>query len=116
MKRILHHPWWTHIPSLGLLGVIIYAYQRFQPLPANVPTHFAWDGHADGWGSPLSMQLVILLLSVLWIGIGVAIDETWARREQRKTFNWMSLFDEVTIAFMAGMFCTTTRWWRQVAR
>jgi uncharacterized membrane protein len=39
-------------------------------------------------------------IGILAIAVSVLIDELWARQEIRKTFNWMSLLDEVTIGVM----------------
>ncbi len=40
-------------------------------------------------------------ISILYIILSIILDEAWAHQEKRKTFNWVSLFDDVTIAALA---------------
>jgi uncharacterized membrane protein len=40
-------------------------------------------------------------ISILYIVLSIVLDEAWARQEKRKTFNWASLFDDVTVAALA---------------
>jgi hypothetical protein len=42
-------------------------------------------------------------LSIFFIGLSVVLDETWVRHEKRKTFNWMSLFDEIVVGFLIAI-------------
>lgn len=95
MIRRLYHPPWTHIPAASALGVIIYGAPRtIRPTRGEAVSPFdnSLVGLAIGVG-----------LSLFFIALSVFIDELWARQESRKTFNWMSLFDEVTIGLLGGI-------------
>lgn len=84
MRRRLFHPLWVHIPALAvLLGMIAYKH--------------GWFGNA---GRP-SGVLVLAALGAFYISLSAYGDELWARQESRKCFNWLSLFDEALVGFMA---------------
>lgn len=101
--RKLHHPLWTHIPAVALLGYIIYRFVAAMPLPERVPLHFDIAGNPNRWGSPWELFAVFVGLGLLYLGISILADELWARQESRKAFNWLSLFDEATIAIFAAI-------------
>jgi hypothetical protein len=102
-KQKLVHPVWTHLPAvaalLAMAGYLIFS----SPIPANAPVHFGFDGTPDAWGSPWLFIGIMLGLSVFFIGLSTFIDELWARQEKRKSFNWLSLLDELAAGWMAGM-------------
>jgi hypothetical protein len=98
----LRHPWWTHLPALGAVVLFIVYLIRDWPLPGHAATHFDASGLPNGYGSPWMVVGLTLGLSLLMIGISALLDELWARQERRKTFNWLSLLDEVTAGFMCG--------------
>jgi hypothetical protein len=101
--RKLVHPVWTHLPAvaalLALAGYLIYV----NPIPANAPVHFGFNGTPDAWGSPWLFIGMMLGLSVFFIGLSTFFDELWARQEKKKSFNWLSLLDESVAGWMTGM-------------
>ncbi|MBI4188366.1 MAG: hypothetical protein HY529_04065 [Chloroflexi bacterium] len=101
MKMKFIHPLWTHIPSILALSAGIAFTLRAMPLPDPAPLHFTWNGQPDRYGSPWMSTIWQAGISILYIILSVILDEAWARQEQRKTFNWVSLFDDVTIAALA---------------
>lgn len=103
-QRKLYHPLWTHVPALALIGYIIARFVSSMPLPDRVPLHFNLAGQPDRWGSPWELFAVTVGLSVLYLGIAVLGDELWARQERSKSFNWISLLDELVTGTMAGVF------------
>ena len=102
MKTRLHHPLWLHIPSTVALAAFVWVLVS-TPLPDRAPVHFGIDGTADNWGSPLAVALLLLVLSAIFIALSAFMCELWAREEQKKTFNPLSLIDDVTVAAMAAM-------------
>jgi hypothetical protein len=104
MKTRLLHPLWTHIPAVAALIFIIVYTIAMGPLPSNAPIHWDFHGQIDSYGSPYIGFGIIVGLSVIFIGISVLFDELWARQEKRKRFNWFSLFDELTVGFMVGVY------------
>jgi hypothetical protein len=102
-KQKLVHPVWTHLPAVAALlvlaGYLIYR----RPIPANAPVHFGFDGTPDAWGSPWIFVGMTLGLSVFFIGLSAFFDELWARQEKKKSFNWLSLLDELITGWMTGM-------------
>ena len=73
------------------------------PLPDSAPTHFDFNGKIDAYGSPLASSLLLLGLSTGFLLLSAWLDELWARQEKKKTFNWISLFDELAIGDMCGI-------------
>lgn len=101
MKMKLIHPLWTHIPAiLALLAGGFYTLIAM-PLPDLSPLHFTWNGQPDRYGSPWMSTVMLAGISILYIILSIILDEAWARQEKGKTFNWASLFDDVTIAALA---------------
>ncbi|MBM3176129.1 MAG: DUF1648 domain-containing protein [Chloroflexi bacterium] len=101
MKTKFIHPLWTHIPAiLALLAAVVFTL-RAMPLPDPAPLHFTWSGQPDRYGSPWMSAIWQAAISVLCIILSVVLDEAWARQERQKTFNWISLFDDVTVAALA---------------
>jgi hypothetical protein len=97
------HPLWTHLPSLLLIvAAVVFTVMAF-PLPDSAPTHFDINGKPDGYGSPWASSLLLLGLSVGFLVLSAWLDELWARQERKKTFNWISLFDELAIGDMCGI-------------
>ncbi len=103
MLRRLHHPLWTHLPALAALFVFIIYLGRALPLPASAPVHFAPDGLPNQYGSPWLAAGLTLGLSLLFLAVSLILDELWARQERRKSFNWFSLMDELTVGFLCGV-------------
>lgn len=103
MMRKLHHPLWAHIPAAILLAIIVGVIINAGPmLHQQVPIHYGPTGIPDGFGSAWEAVAAILISALMFIGISFAIDEDWARRETRKSFNWMSLLDELTVGIIAA--------------
>jgi hypothetical protein len=103
MKIKLFHPLWTHLPAVGALIFIIVYTIVSGPFPATVATHFDFSGTPNDWGSPYLGFGIPVGLSVLFIAISIIFDELWAKQEKKKTFNWFSLFDELTVGFLVGV-------------
>ena len=103
MKRKLIHPLWTHLPALLLILAGLYFTIRAMPLPDPAPVHFDISGQPNAYGSPWTSTALLLGLSVGFLILSAWLDELWARQEKRKTFNWMSLFDEFAIGSMCGV-------------
>ncbi len=104
MKIKLLHPLWTHLPAVGALIFIIVYTIALGPLPANAPTHWDFHGQIDNYGSPYLGFGITIVLSILFISIAVLFDELWARQEKKKRFNWFSLFDELTVGLLVGVY------------
>ncbi len=101
MKK-LTHPLWTHLPALAaLIVLVIYIFSG--PLPGNVPVHFNSQGIPDRYGSPWSFLGMTLVMSVFYIALSIFLDELWARQETKKTFNWLSILDEIVVGGMTGI-------------
>jgi hypothetical protein len=97
-----HHPWWTHLPAVGCVAAAGVLLANFAP-QGPVPVHFGLDGRADRWGSVIELWLALVGVP-LGIIIGSAfLDEVYARTEDRKRFNWLSLLDEGVVGFFLGM-------------
>ncbi|MHB1000697.1 MAG: DUF1648 domain-containing protein [Armatimonadota bacterium] len=103
MKIKLHHPLWMHIPAVAILILLIVKIQQALPLPAQAPVHFGASGQPDRIGSPWELVYATIGLSILYIAISVFFDEMWARHEKQKQFNWLSLFDEITVGLLGGI-------------
>jgi hypothetical protein len=102
MKTKLTHPLWTHIPSIAVFVVLIISIVTDGSLPEEAPVHFNVSGIADSYGSPWLAFGIIIALSVIYILLSIFLDELWARQEKVKTFNWLSLLDDVVVGTMAG--------------
>ena len=101
MKMKLIHPLWTHIPAiLALLAGIVFTL-RALPLPDPAPIHFTFSGQPDRFGSPWMSSAWQAGIAILYIILSIILDEAWARQEKHKSFNWLSLFDDVVIAALA---------------
>ncbi len=112
MKRKLYHPLWVHLPAVGMIIWVIVEWIRCLPLPAVAPIHFGFGGRPDGWGSPTAVMALLAGLFVFMLGIGVLVDEVWARSEKAVRFNWMTWFDDTYIAWMGMLalgFLNTTK-------
>lgn len=103
MRRMLYHPLWVHLPAVLVLAVVITGIIQAMPLPEYGPTHFGMGGRPDSYGSPVAAAFSVVIAILLIIGLGIFIDELWARQETRKSFNWMSLFDEVTVGLLGAV-------------
>jgi hypothetical protein len=104
VKIKLLHPLWTHLAAGGALIFIIVYTIASGPLPANAPIHWDFHGQVNNYGSPYLGFWITIGLSVLLIGISVLFDEIWAKNEKRKRFNWFSLFDELTVGWLVGIY------------
>ena len=103
MKIKFIHPLWIHLPALLLIVIsVVFTLIAF-PLPDSAPTHFDINGKPDAYGSPLASSWLLLGLSTGFLVLSAWLDELWARQEKKKTFNWISLFDELVIGDMCGI-------------
>lgn len=103
MKWKLIHPLWTHLAAVAAVIWLLIRLCVSLPLPDSAPLHFSLSGAPDSYGSPWLVIGLILILSIFYIGISIFLDELWARQETRKTFNWLSLFDDIIVGFMVGV-------------
>jgi hypothetical protein len=105
MKLRIYHPWWTHMPALALLGVIVASFVVWapHPLPDRIPTHFGLHGQPNGFGPPWLFCLGFFLAPMFMLTLSAVLDELWVRQELDKGFNWLSLFDEAIIGFGVGL-------------
>jgi len=103
MKRKLYHPLWVHLPAVGAIVWVIVEWVKRLPLPASAAIHFNAAGRADNWGSPNPAMLIVVGVMVVYLGMGVLVDELWARSEKAKRFNWMTWFDDALVGWMAFM-------------
>jgi hypothetical protein len=103
VNRKLVHPLWTHLPALLLIITAVVFTVTALPLPDSAPTHFDINGKPDGYGSPWASSLLLLGLSIGFLILSAWLDELWARQEKKKTFNWISLFDELAIGDMCAI-------------
>ena len=97
MTRRLIHPAWTHLPAIAAITIFIVYLIAALPLPAMVPLHFTFNGKPDSYGSPWSVFGLTIGLSVFFILLSAFLDELWARQEKAKTFNWLSLLDDIVV-------------------
>jgi len=103
MRTKIIHPLWTHLPALLLIvTAVVFTLLAF-PLPDPAPTHFDISGKPDAYGSPWASSLLLLGISSGFLVLSAWLDELWARQEKKKTFNWISLFDELAIGDMCGI-------------
>jgi hypothetical protein len=100
MKRKLYHPLWVHLPAVGTIVWVIVEWVMRLPLPARAAIHFGSGGRPDNWGSPTGVMALFAGLLVFTLGIGVLVDEVWARSERAARFNWMTWFDDTYVGWM----------------
>jgi hypothetical protein len=103
MKIKLVHPLWTHLPSIAILVILVILVLTAGPLPAEAPVHFGFNGEPNRYGSPWEVFGITIGLSVIFILVSVLFDELWARQEKAKSFNWLSLMDDIFVPFMSGV-------------
>lgn len=103
MRLKLAHPLWIHLPALAVLIILLVYLINSLPLPAEAPVHFGFNGEPDAFGSPWLFLGITIGFAVFFIALSIFIDELWARQEKKKSFNWFSLLDEITIGWMVGM-------------
>jgi hypothetical protein len=103
VKTKLVHPLWSHIPALIVLIILIVYIIVSSPLPEEAPVQFTTGGMPGRIGSPWESLGITLGISVLFLVIAVILDELWARQEKKKSFNWVSLLDELIIGAMTGI-------------
>ena len=102
MKIKFIHPFWTHLLAVFvLLGTITYTILSM-PLPDPAPIHFDIHGQPNRYGSPWTSTVMLIGLALLYIVLSIWLDELWARQEKQKTFNWMALIDDFTVAALAA--------------
>jgi hypothetical protein len=86
MKFKLHYAWWAHIPAALLASFSFIGFPFFMG------------------ATPYAAHVIFLgALSWLLLGVSVALDEGYARREAHKTFNWLSLLDELIIGGIVAL-------------
>ena len=103
MRPHFTHPLWLHIPAVAAVAVLFGTLANAGPLPGDVPIHFGPDGQPDAYGSPLTAFALFAGLSVGFLLLSVWLDELWARQEREKTFNFLTLLDELVVSGLAGM-------------
>lgn len=103
MRIKLVHPIWTHIPAFAVLVVLVIYIATAGQLPAEAPVHFDTAGVADRYGAPWLVFTLTIGLSAGYIILSAFLDELWAKQESTKTFNWLSLLDEIVVGPMAGI-------------
>ncbi len=103
MKLFQSHPLWLHIPAVVVLAILAGMLIDAGPLPAYGPVHFGVDGRPDGYGSPAGSFALVIGLSIGFIILSIWMDESWARQEREKRFNYFTLLDEVIVSVMAGI-------------
>ncbi len=103
MKPKFAHPLWAHLPALAALIVLLVYLISRSPLPAEAPIHFGFNGEPDNYGSPWIAFGMAIGFSVFFIALSAFLDELWARQEKAKSFNWLSLFDEIVVGMMTGI-------------
>jgi hypothetical protein len=102
-KKLFFHPLWTHLPALLLIVYFCVRLVLAGQLPYRVPTHFSFNGQPDAWGSPWLVLGLNLGLSLVFLAVSLVMDESWARAEKHKSFNWISLLDELTVGSLIGL-------------
>ena len=104
MKNKLANPLWTHLPAVAaLIFAIVYTIIA-GPLPSQAAIHFNLHGIPNDYGSPYLAFGITVGIALLFIAISVFFNELWARQEKRKTFNWFSLFDEISIGYLISTY------------
>lgn len=104
MKNRLSHPIWTHIPAIAMLIFLIVYTIMAGTLPSRAAIHFDFHGVPNDFGSPYLVVGLVFGLSLLFIVISAIIDEVHARYEKKKSFNWFSFLDELSIGFLGGVY------------
>lgn len=94
---------WPHLPAIVTALIAAVVTIMALPLPDTAPIHFDISGKPNEYGSPWLSSLLLLGLSLFYIILSIFLDELWARQEKRKMFNWLSLFDEVTVGVLAAI-------------
>jgi hypothetical protein len=103
MKNRIIHPLWTHLPAVAAIVYFIIRIIIDGPFSASAPLHFNFQGEPDSYGSPWLVFGLALGLSLFYLVLSIALDEIWARQEKAKTFNWLSLFDDIVVGLLVGM-------------
>ena len=103
MKIKLVHPLWTHLPSLAALVLLIIRLIITNIPSGKVAIHFDSNGLPNGYGSAWFCFWLAIGLSILFIGLSTVLCEVWDREEKKKTFNWLSLFDNITVPFLVSV-------------
>jgi hypothetical protein len=103
MKLKILHPLWTHLPAAAALVVYVVLLIKDAPFPSRVAVHFGTDGQPNAYGSPWSAFGLTLGLSIFFILLSILLDEIWVRHENHKTFNWLSLLDDIVVGSMTGI-------------
>jgi hypothetical protein len=103
MKWPLKHPLWVHLPAAAIVGALAVTIIRAWPFPGQMPLQFDFAGRPQRFGSPWEGVIAFGVICLLLLVGSIALDEVWAREEQRKRFNWLSLLDELVIGFTGGI-------------
>jgi hypothetical protein len=103
MNIKLIHPLWVHLPAVAALLTLLIYLATAGSLPAEAPVHFGFGGEPNQYGSPWEVFGLTIGLSVLYILISIILDELWARQETKKSFNWLSLFDDLFVGLITGV-------------
>jgi hypothetical protein len=106
MKLKLSHPLWTHVaPFITLtIYIIIFIYiSAYDIIATKVPLHFNFKGEPNSYGSPWLTFGLTIGLSVFFILLSIILDNLWAKQENKKSFNWLSLLDDITVGMLVGV-------------
>jgi len=104
MRRKLVHPWWQHLPAMGLLvGFVVYSLSTVARWPDRIAISMGWGGTPSRWAPPWVAFAMVVGLGILFIGLSALMDELWARQEGRKRFNPLTLLDEIVVGLLVGM-------------
>lgn len=107
MTRRFHHPLWTHLPALTLVGLMIACVVWLWPLSDRLVYRVNGDGSVQKWVNTWQL-LGPIGLSLFMIGLSFFGDEMWARYEKQKTWSFLACFDEFVVPwFAADVFQTT---------
>ena len=102
MKTKFAHPLWTHLPAVTVLVILIAYLAVNGPLPPEAPVHFGFNGEPNSLGSPWLTFGLTIGLSVFYILLSIFLDNLWAKQEKAKTFNWLSLLDDIVVGSLVG--------------
>jgi hypothetical protein len=103
MKSKIIHPLWTHLPAVAAFIFLVVYIIINAPYESSIPIHFGFNGEANGYGSPWLTFGLISGLALFFILLSVFLDELWARQEKKKSFNWLSLMDDIVVGTLTGV-------------
>lgn len=103
MKIKFAHPLWTHMPPVIALIILIIYIAISSPLPAEAPLQFGFNGEPNSYGSPWLTFGLTIGMSIFFIPLSIFLDNLWTKQEKIKTFNWLSLLDDIVVGALVGV-------------